>query len=110
MIVRSESFLGYEEHASRDLLTVIIEPEADPARTSEGAAAKRRCVTVQVNGSGQLSRWYFQADGTLENIDLADGLRRVRTESPRAARLVRERRPNAASALSRVLFRWRDGR
>jgi hypothetical protein len=33
-----------------------------------------RCVEAQVNGVGWLSRWYFQANATLDHADFADDL------------------------------------
>jgi hypothetical protein len=32
------------------------------------------CVTVQVNGSGVLSRWYIRDDDTIARIEFADGV------------------------------------
>jgi hypothetical protein len=31
-------------------------------------------VEAEVNGTGQLSRWYFAADGTFEHADYAGGV------------------------------------
>jgi hypothetical protein len=38
------------------------------------------CVTVNVNGSGQISRWWYSPDGSLRYIDFAGGLRAQRNE------------------------------
>jgi hypothetical protein len=43
-------------------------------RRVDGAAKDLQCVEVEINGTGQLSRWYFNADGSLNHADLADGV------------------------------------
>jgi hypothetical protein len=34
-------------------------------------------VTVEVSGTGQLSRFYFKPDGSLDSIDYPDGLQQA---------------------------------
>ena len=36
--------------------------------------------TVQVNGSGRVSRWYFRSTGELESIELPGKLQRVESD------------------------------
>ena len=36
-----------------------------------------RCVSAQVNGSGQLSRWFFRQSGELECVEFPGGVQRV---------------------------------
>jgi hypothetical protein len=80
MILESESFIGYEGAATGSLMRLIITPTSDVAHSGQADAKPLRCVNVEVNGSGEISRWYFKADGTLDSIDYADGFRRVRSD------------------------------
>ena len=70
ILLRTESFIGCEG-ANPDLLTLIA--QRIPGSTMP-------CVTVTVNGTGQISRWYYDPDGTLRYIDFARGLRAQRTD------------------------------
>ena len=36
-----------------------------------------RCVTVQVNGSGTTSRWYFRKTGELQSVDWPGGIQQI---------------------------------
>ncbi len=78
MLVQTESFIGYEQRLNAELLRLRIEPTEEEPRTIAGENAPMRCLKVQVNGSGEISRWYFKGDGELEQIDFPDGVRRVR--------------------------------
>jgi hypothetical protein len=44
------------------------------------SAGDLRSISVEVNGSGRRSRWYFKADGSVAYIDSPGGVRRLRTE------------------------------
>jgi len=35
----------------------------------DSAAKDLRCFEVELNGTGQLSRWYFRSDGGLDHAD-----------------------------------------
>jgi hypothetical protein len=77
MILRTDSFTGHEGAAPLEPMTLIVTHAAEPTTRSALDGTPLRCVTVQVNGSGELSRWYFREDGRLERTEFASGLRRV---------------------------------
>jgi hypothetical protein len=67
MILRTESFVGFEGDAGPGLLTLLIRPAADDGPTHKAAGdddRPMRCVTVEVNGTGEISRWYFRPPPT----------------------------------------------
>ncbi len=72
MLLRTDSFLQYEDLSGSDLLTLIIRCEDSPQADSD------RAVTVRVNGSGRISRWHVTSDGRAGTIDMADQTQWVR--------------------------------
>jgi hypothetical protein len=77
MILRTESFVGHEGAAPPEPLTLIVMHNAEATTRSAVDGTPLRCVTVQVNGSGEVSRWFFREDGRTERIEFAAGLRRL---------------------------------
>jgi hypothetical protein len=75
MLLMTDSFPSREGIGPPQLLTLIIRPGDNTTRTAEGEATPMRCVTVQVNGVGALSRWYFRQSGELEIIEWPGGIR-----------------------------------
>lgn len=76
MILRTDRFPGEETAVTTGSLTLLVtQVGVAPAEASPDTAPAARCVTVQVNGSGQMSRWYFATDGTLERAEFADGVK-----------------------------------
>jgi hypothetical protein len=75
MVLKSESLLFQRSQGTP--LDIIVRPApAKPADSSgEAPAGGRTVMIVQVNGSGDRSRWSFGADGELQSIDCARGLR-----------------------------------
>jgi hypothetical protein len=62
----TDHFPGYEDQPSPSPLLVVLRPlQLD---------GHGRGVEAEVNGTGQLSRWYFAADGTFEHADYAGGV------------------------------------
>ena len=79
MILRTDSFTGHEGSGPLEPMTLIVTHAAtDPTTRSALDGTPLRRVTVQVNGSGELSRWYFREDGRLQRTEFAAGLRRCR--------------------------------
>lgn len=74
MILRTEWFTGYEWIIPLEPLILLIVPSSEFPKTAEGQGQPMRCLTIQVNGSGQISRWYFDSDGELASADFADGI------------------------------------
>ena len=66
MILRTESFPGCDEVAAGSLLTLTV--TRLPPGSMDG-------VTVIVNGSGQITHWWYTKDGTLRYIDFPHDLR-----------------------------------
>jgi hypothetical protein len=88
MVLTSDTFPGREGIGPPQPLTLIIRPgdDASPATTATtagvgaGAGGSLRCVTVQVNGTGALSRWYFRKTGELARVDWGDGLQQLASD------------------------------
>jgi len=74
-LVKTESYVGLDTLAPAGLLTLFVTRLTDsPVRLDENGDAMD-CVTVSVNGTGQVSRWYFSADHALRFIDFPGGLK-----------------------------------
>jgi hypothetical protein len=71
MVLRTESFVGADGSANPELLTLVIGHAAD---------SSMRCVTVSVNGTGKVSKWWYEPNGTLRYIDIAGGFRAQQNE------------------------------
>jgi hypothetical protein len=72
MILRTDLAMDSLNARPTALLTLIIRPEP--------SSSSLRCVSVELAGSGSLSRWYFKADGALESVDYTQHIRQVRRE------------------------------
>jgi hypothetical protein len=77
MTLRSESFPGYDAMGISSPLMLIVRPAKDRGPSTRAATQALRCVTVEVNGTGEISRWYLQADGTVDSVDFPDGIQRL---------------------------------
>ena len=75
MILRTESFVGCDGAALPELLTLLIWHDPDAPAKPDETGQPMQCLSVSVNGTGRISRWYYDRDGNLRYIDLADGLR-----------------------------------
>jgi hypothetical protein len=75
MILRTESFVGCDGAPLPGLLTLTITRPKDGPTKPDEKGEPMDCVSVRVNGTGTLSRWYYAKDGTLRYIDMANGLR-----------------------------------
>jgi hypothetical protein len=75
MILRTESFVGCDGAPLPGLLTLLVSRGSGGPVKPDEMGEPMDCVVVNVNGTGQLSRWYYSKDGTLRYIDFADGLR-----------------------------------
>ncbi len=76
MIVRTDCFPGFEPAQKGGLMTLLIEPSEEFPRPAEDGSGPLRCLTVKVNGSGEISRWYFTADNSLYRADFINGIHR----------------------------------
>lgn len=81
MILRTESFIRHEGSGPPRPMTLIITHSPETTTRSTVDDAPLRCVTVQVNGSGELSRWYFRPDGSIDRIDFAAGLQMLPSDA-----------------------------
>jgi hypothetical protein len=70
MMIRTESMFGSEVDFATAFQTVAITPVAPP----DGSDAGTRVFTLEVNGTGKLSRWTIRPNGQLDRIDFADGI------------------------------------
>jgi hypothetical protein len=71
LVLRTESFLGCDAPSTQSLLTLYV-----TRVRGEGMP----CVTVTVNGTGHVTRWWYDPDGSLRYIDFPTGLRAQRNE------------------------------
>ena len=71
MVLRTESFIGCDGASQPELLTLHI---------NHVTGGPMRCITVSVNGTGKLTRWWYDLDGTLRYIDFAGALRAQRND------------------------------
>lgn len=62
----TDRFVGVEAELFPSPLLLLAHRVDDSGRL--------HCIEVQVNGMGELSRWYFAADGTLDHADFAGDL------------------------------------
>jgi hypothetical protein len=78
VLLRTDAVPGYEDVAPAGLLSVIVELTEDDAfvRPAEDGSGPMRCLSVRVNGTGDVMRWYFAKDGQPQAIDLSRGRHR----------------------------------
>jgi hypothetical protein len=86
MMLVTDTFPGRDGIGPAQPLTLIIRPDIPPTTTTTRPATTTatnpslRCVTVQVNGTGSLSRWYFCHTGELERVDWGAGLQQLASD------------------------------
>lgn len=80
MIVRTESFLECAYLEPRDLLTVTLRPEPDAARPTDDSHTPMHCISLEVSGTGEKSRWFYREDGTLDGVDYMQGQHLIRSD------------------------------
>jgi hypothetical protein len=73
VVLRTDGPAGWERSpAVWNALSVFVQKVKSPA-TSQPSDAPR-AVDVEVNGSGETSRWYFHPDGTFDHAEMAGGV------------------------------------
>ncbi|MEA2733772.1 MAG: hypothetical protein QOE14_223 [Humisphaera sp.] len=80
MVLLTDTFPTRDGVGAPQLLAVIIRPGENSTRVAEGDDKPMRCVTVQVNGTGTTSRWYFRKTGELESVDWPGGVQQVASD------------------------------
>jgi hypothetical protein len=74
-LIRTESFVGAQTLAPPALLTLFVTRLTDsPVRLDE-KGEPMDCVSVSVNGTGVVSRWYYGSDDALKFIDFAGNMK-----------------------------------
>ena len=61
-------------------LSLVVRTVPNTSRKAEGEDKPMRCLSVQVNGSGRVSRWFFRKGGELETVELPGGVQRSGSE------------------------------
>lgn len=80
MILRSESVpAGEVGRATAHPMRLIVTPTG-PLKTTDGGKTPLRCVSIEVSGTGEISRYYFRPDGALSTIDFPDNLQQTRSD------------------------------
>jgi hypothetical protein len=69
MLLVTDSFPGCQAIAAPRPIGVIIRPIEHSNRTADDGKTLR-CVSVQVNGSGSVSHWHIDDDGSVVGIEL----------------------------------------
>jgi hypothetical protein len=83
MILRSESFVDCEGAVLPGLLSLLVVRSSDAPDKPDETGQPMTCLSVCVNGTGRLSRWYFDRENNLRYVDMRDGLRAARTWASR---------------------------
>jgi hypothetical protein len=83
MLIRTDSFPGFETVGAPEPLMLRIQPGASTSEKTHDETTLMRCLTVEVNGSGQISRWYFGGDGELDRVELPGGVQGVPSNEER---------------------------
>jgi hypothetical protein len=81
MILQTDTFPGREGIGPPQPLTLIIRPGDNTIRTAPGDLTPLRCVTVQLNGAGTVSRWYFNKAGELQSVESSGGTKHTATDA-----------------------------
>ncbi len=74
MVLETDAFIGQELAAPLCPVAVIVRPQ--PGGTTRAATRPLRVVTVEINGTGELSRWHIAPDGRVESVDFAGDIQR----------------------------------
>jgi hypothetical protein len=77
MLIRTDLSLDYSFAEPTALLSVMIRPEPNTARDD---GEKLKCISLEVCGTGEKSRWFYRADGTLDGTDAPQGQRSIRRD------------------------------
>jgi hypothetical protein len=79
MILRTESVPTSAGRAVVLPIRLVVTPSG-PEKTAEDGKTSLRCVSVAINGTGEVDRYYFRPDGTLDSIDLPDHLHQTQSD------------------------------
>jgi hypothetical protein len=79
MVLRSESFVDFASPIVQPMKLVVT--PGGPAKSIDNGKTPLRCVSVEVSGTGEIGRWYFRPDGTLDSVDFPEGLEIVRADA-----------------------------
>lgn len=75
-LLRTESFVGIDTVAPPGLLTLFVTRLTDAPLRRDERGEPMDCISVSVNGTGVVSRWYYSPqDQGLRFIDFAGGVR-----------------------------------
>lgn len=83
-LIKTESFMGTHTAAGPGLLTLFITRLTDAPLRQDERGQTMDCISVSVNGTGMVSRWYYGRDeegnAVLRFIDFAGAIKAVRGE------------------------------
>ena len=65
MILRTESFVGCDGAALPELLTLLVWHDPDAPANPDESGQPMQCVNLSVNGTGRISRWFYDRQGKL---------------------------------------------
>jgi hypothetical protein len=74
-LIKTESFVGMGTVAPSGLLTLFVTRLSDGPTRKDENGDPMECVTVSVNGTGEVSRWYYSGDHSLRFIDFSGGMK-----------------------------------
>lgn len=85
LILRTDSIPGPQARLSPALMNLVLEPATDMPKSLPPSTQPMSCWRVQVSGSGQSSRWYFDPAGRLHSIAFPGGIHLIRQENADSA-------------------------
>jgi hypothetical protein len=75
-LLRTESFFGLDVAAPGGLLTLFVTRLSDAPTRQDDKGNPMDCVSVSVNGTGRVMRWYYAGEEAVPRaIDFAGGVR-----------------------------------
>jgi hypothetical protein len=80
MMIRTDSLPWPSGWASPALVNLVIEPAFDLPKHEDGEAQAMLCWSIEVDGSGEAMRWYFDKNRRLQSIAFSGGVNLVRVE------------------------------
>ena len=80
MILTTDVFVSDQGLGIPSAIRLIVTP-GGPTQYLDKNQKPLRCVSIENNGQGEISRWYFNSDGSLESVDYPENLRLTRTDA-----------------------------
>ncbi len=80
MILKTDGLLGRDPIGAPVPMLLLIQPVTEQPAPTDADGAPLRCLSVRVNGSSEISRWYIRSSGEVVRVTYAHGLERTPTD------------------------------